>query len=193
MPEPHQNSDQSYKRVSIPLLVSLTSSYPLFYDNSNGVVYFVFHSITVRTVWYILFSILWQFERCDIFCVSFYNCSNDVVYFVFHFMTIRTVWYILFSFDDSSSGAYIFLFVLWQFELCGIFCFSLDDSSNSVVSFVSHFIAVRTVVYFVFHFITVRTVWYICFSFYNCSNGVVYFVSHFMTVRTVWYILFFTL
>jgi hypothetical protein len=36
-------------------------------------------------------TILWQFERCCIFCFSFYNCSNGVVYFVFHLMTVQAV------------------------------------------------------------------------------------------------------
>jgi hypothetical protein len=40
-------------------------------------------------------TILWQCERCGIFCLSFYYSSNGVVYFVFHFMTVRTVWYII--------------------------------------------------------------------------------------------------
>jgi hypothetical protein len=108
-----------------------------FYNCSNGVVYFVFHLMTVRTVWYISFFLLRKFEQCGIFCFSYYDCSNGVVYFVFHLMTVRTVWYILF-------------FILWQFEQCGIFSFSFYNCSNGVV-------------YFVFHLMTVRTVWYILF------------------------------
>ena len=169
-------------------------------------VYFVFHLMTVRTVWYILFFIWWHFEWCGIFCFSFDDSSNGVVYFVFHFMTFRTVWYILFSFYTCSNGAvcfvfhfmtfrtvwYILFFISWQFERCGIFsfsfysifercgifCFSFDDNSNGVV-------------YFVFHFMTVRTVWYILFFIIWQLNGAVYLVLHFITVRMVWYILFF--
>ena len=124
-------------RILITHLVFSNSSCPLFYDSSNGVVYFVFHSITVRTVWYILFFIWWQFKQCRIFCFPFYDSSNGVIYFVFHFITVRTMWYISF-------------FILWQFERCGIFSFSFDDSSSGVV-------------YFFFRFMTVRTVWYILF------------------------------
>ena len=112
-------------RILITPLISSRASYLLFYDSLNGVVYFVFHFMTVRTVWYILFFTLWQFERCGILCFSSYDSSNGVVYFVFHFydssngvayfsfhfMTVRTVWYILF-------------FILWQFERGGLFCFS---------------------------------------------------------------------
>jgi hypothetical protein len=79
--------------------------------------------MTVRTVWYILFFILWQFERCGIFC--------------FHFIAVRTVWYILF-------------FTLWQFERCGIFSFSIYNCSNGVVYLVFHFITFRTVWYILF-------------------------------------------
>jgi hypothetical protein len=57
---------------------------------------------------YILFFILWQFERCGIFCFSLYDSSNGVVYYSFNFLTVRTVLYILIS-------------ILWQFERCGIF------------------------------------------------------------------------
>jgi hypothetical protein len=45
------------------------------------VVYFIFIFIAVRTVWYILFFILWLFELCVIFCFSFYDCSNGVLHF----------------------------------------------------------------------------------------------------------------
>ena len=124
--------------------------------------------MTVWTVWYILFFILWQFERCGIFCFSLYDSSNGVVYCVFHLMTVRTEWSILFFiFMTVRTVWHIFLFILWQFERCGIFCFSFYDSLNGVV-------------YFVFHF-------------YNSSNVVAYFSFYFMTVRTVWYILFFIL
>jgi hypothetical protein len=127
-----------------------------------------YYSMTVRTVWYILFVILLQFERCGIFCFSLYDSSNGVAYYSFHFLTVRTVLYILIS-------------ILWQFERCGIFYFSSYDSSNGVVYFVFHFYdSSNGVEYFSFHFMTVRTVWYIlcfiwwqfercgifCFSFY---------------------------
>jgi hypothetical protein len=95
-----------------------------------GVIYFVFHLTTVRTLRYILFFILRQFEWYGIVNFSFYTCSNGVVYFVFHFKTFRTVWYILF-------------FISWQFERCGIFSFSFYDSSNGAVYLVFHFIPVR--------------------------------------------------
>jgi len=126
-------------RILITPLISSNSFYLLFYDSSNGVVYFVFHFMTFRTVWYIIFFIFWQFERCSIFLFPFYDSSNGVVYFVFHLMTVRTEWSILFFyFYDSSNGVvyfcfhfmtvrtvwYIFFFILWQFERCGIFCFS---------------------------------------------------------------------
>jgi hypothetical protein len=81
---------------------------PLWYLQTFLTYYFM----TVRTVWYILFFILWQFERCGIFCVSLYDSSNSVVYYFIHFLTVRAVWYILIS-------------MLWQFERCGIFCFYL--------------------------------------------------------------------
>ena len=141
----------------------------------NSAVYLVLHFITVRTVWYILFFISWQFERCGIFSFSFYNIfercgifcfsfhdsSNVVVYLIFHFMTVRTVRIFSFSFYTCSNSVVYFvfhlmtfqtvwdiLFFIWrQFERCGIFCFSFDDSSNGVVYFVFHFMTVRTVRY----------------------------------------------
>ena len=128
-------------------------------------VLFHWHFMTVQTVWYILFFTLWQFERCGILFFSFFDSSNGVVYFDFHFMTVRAVWYILFLSYDSSNGVVyfvfhfydssngveyfsfhfmtvrtvwnIFLFILCQFERCGILFFS---------------------------FLTVRTVWYILIS-----------------------------
>jgi hypothetical protein len=119
-------------------------------------------------VWYILFFIWWQFERCGIFCFSFYDSSNGAVYLVFQkltipyhsnclkmknkiYHTVRIVikWKTKYNtpFELSSNEKQN---IWWQFERCGIFCFSFDDSSNGVV-------------YFVFHFITIRTVWYILF------------------------------
>jgi hypothetical protein len=64
----------------------------IYHTNSNGVIYFVLHLTTVRTLRYILFFILRQFEWYGIVNFSFYACSNGVVYFVFHFY-------------DSSNGA----------------------------------------------------------------------------------------
>jgi hypothetical protein len=138
----------------------------------------------VWTVWYILFFISWQFEQCGIFSFSFYNiferCGTvrTVIKWkskyttrlncylmknkIYH--TVRTV--------IKWKAKYTTPLEMFLFERCGIFCFSLYDSSNGSV-------------YLVFHFITVRMVWYILFSFYNISNGVVYFAFHFMTVRTV--------
>jgi hypothetical protein len=152
---------------SFHFMIVRTVCFILFfiYDSSSCVLYFVFHLITVQTVWYILFFILWQFERCGIFCFSFYDCSDDVVYFIFHFITVRTVWYILF-------------FILWQFEQCGMFCFSFYNCSNGVL-------------YFVFHLMTVRTVWYNIFLINEKQNIPHCLNSHQMrkklyhTVRTV--------
>jgi hypothetical protein len=129
-----------------------------------------YYSMTVRTVWYILFVILWQFELCGIFCFSlydssngvvyyslnfltvrtccifwfpFYDSSNSVVYFIFHLMTVRTEWSILFFIFMTVRTVWnIFLFIWWQFERCGIFFFSFYDSSNGVVYFVFELIEV---------------------------------------------------
>ena len=107
-------------------------------------------------------------------------------------MTVRAVWY-------------IFFFIWWQFERCGIFCFTFDDSSNGELCFVFHFMTVRTVWYILFfHLIRFRTVFFFfwsqfercaifCFSFHDSSNGVLYFVSYLIIFRTVCYILFFIL
>jgi hypothetical protein len=71
------------------------------------VFFFLFHLMTDRTVCYILFFILWQIERCAIFChliifltvcyilFFIYDSSKSVLYFVFHlrkiYHTVRTV------------------------------------------------------------------------------------------------------
>ena len=176
-------------RILITHLVFSNSSCPLFYDSSNDVVYFVFHSITVRTVWYILFFIWWQFKRCRIFCFPFYDSSNGVIYFVFHFISVRTMWYILF-------------FILWQFERCGIFCFSFDDSSSGVVYI--FFRAVRFTRSLVLCACFVDFCPFVLFHCIVCSSSIDGFwlpiwyfqtllAHYFMTVRTVLYILFFIL
>ena len=151
MPEPHQNSDQSYERVSISPLVSVTllehlSSPPVFCEVrfTRSLVLCACFVDFCPLYFSIVLSVLLRLTDSDypfgifkLFLPTIIDSSNSVVYFVFHFITVRTV-------------SYIFLFVLWQFELCSIFCFSFYDSSNGVE-------------YFVFHFMTVWTVWYILF------------------------------
>jgi hypothetical protein len=155
----------------------------LYNEKQNiGAVYLVLHFIAVRTVWYILFFISWQFERCGIFSFSFYNIfercgifcfpfddsSNGVVYFVFHFMTVRTVWYILFFIIWQLNGA---VYLKWKDKYTTPFELSWNEKQNIPHRSNCHkmknkiYNTVRTVikcvVYFVFHFITVRMVRYI--------------------------------
>jgi hypothetical protein len=122
--------------------------------------YTCFHFIAVQPVRYILFFILWHFERYGIFSFTFYNGSNGVVYFVFHFMTVRTGWYIFIKCKTKYTAPFnchimkikIYHTVrtvikwkqniphrsnchntLWQFERFGIFSFSFYNCSNGVV------------------------------------------------------------
>jgi hypothetical protein len=143
-------------------------------------------------VWYILFFISWQFERCGIFCFSFDDSSNGVVYFVFHLMTFRTVWYILFFIWWQFNKIYhtVRIDIKWKTKYNTPFELSSNEKQN-----IPH----RSKCYKM-KIIPVRTVWYIlffilwhfercgifCFSFYDCSNGVVYFIFIFIAVRTVW-------
>jgi hypothetical protein len=84
---------------------------------------------------------------------------------------------------------YILFFILWLFELFGIFFSSFDDSSNGVVYFVLHLMTVRTVCYVLFFILwQFERCGIFCFLFDKISNGVFFLL---MTVRTVCYILFF--
>jgi hypothetical protein len=105
-----------------------------FYDCSNGVVYFVFHFITVRTVSYILFFILWLFERCGIFCFSFYNCSKGVVYFVFHLMTILQMSYKM----KNKIYHTVRTVIKWQTKYTTLFELSSSENQNIPHSSICH-------------------------------------------------------
>jgi hypothetical protein len=168
----------------------------------------IFHFIPVRTVWYILFFILWQFERCGIFSFSFYNCSNGVVYFVFHFITFRTCGIFCFSFDDKQNIPHrsnchkmkhkiyhtVRSVIKWKTKYTTPFEMSSNEKQNithvqNVLKWKKNIPHISDgVVYFVFHLMTVRTVWYILFfilwQFERCGI----FCFHSITVRTVQYI-----
>jgi hypothetical protein len=152
-------------------------------------IYFVFHLMTFRTVWYILFSIWWQFERCCIFCFSFYDrnvikwktkyttpfeLSSNEKQNIPHRSNCHEMKNKIYHTIRTAITCNILFFILWQFERCGIFSFSFYNSSNGVV-------------YFFFHFMTVWTVWYLLFSFYDCSNGECHQMKNkiYHTVRTV--------
>ena len=184
------------ERVSIYPLVSLTilehlSSPPAFCEVR-------FTRSLVLCAWFVYICPFVLFH-CVVCSSSIYGFWLPLWYhqalLTYYSMTVRTVWYIL-------------LVILLQFERCGIFCFSLYDSSNGVAYYSFHFLTVRTVLYilisilwqfersglFCFSFLwQFERCGIFFFSFYDSSNCVVYFVFHLMTVRTVWYILFFIL
>jgi hypothetical protein len=101
-----------------------------FYDSSNGVVYLVFHFIPVRTVWYILFFTLWQFERFETKYTTPFELSSNEKQNIPHrsnshqmknkiYHTVRTVikWKTKYTTPFKNV-------IKWK----GIFCFSLYDS-----------------------------------------------------------------
>jgi hypothetical protein len=115
-------------------------------------------------VWYILFFIWWQFERCGIFCFSFHrsNChkmKNKI------YNTVRIVIKWKTKYTTPFENA-----IKWKTKYTTPFELSFYNCSNGVV-------------YFVFHYMTVERCGIFSFTFYNSSNGVVYFVFHFITVR----------
>jgi hypothetical protein len=137
------------------------------------VVYFVFHFMTVRTVWMqrIHFKTYRWLIITLVSLLRHLQNSNKMKNKIYH--TVRTVikWEKNYTtlFEQSSNEkqniahlCYILFFILWQIELCGLFFFSFYDSSNGVL-------------YFVFHLIIFRTVCYILFFIYDSSNCVLYF------------------